>query len=105
MTLSGHQGHVNLNQTLEFNCVWHHTKFETNRFTSVLTHDDIKSVFHTIASTEFSSLNISCGGKIGINFNKPTGHGNILNFIHIDVCICEKKDIGVFDFSYNCDLE
>ena len=60
VTLSEHQSHSNWNQSVEFSSVLHHTKLETNRFTSVLTHDDVKSIFHKIMSAELSPLNITC---------------------------------------------
>ena len=43
--------------------------------------------------------------KISIDFNKLTGWGNMLNSIQTDIYFSENKDIDVFDFSWNCDLE
>ena len=40
--------------------VEYHTKFETNRFTSVLTYDNVKCILHKITSAEFFHLNITC---------------------------------------------
>ena len=43
--LSVHQGHLNWNHTVEFSSAEHHTNFETNQFTIVLKHDDVKGTF------------------------------------------------------------
>ena len=56
VTLSEHQGHPNWNQTAEFSCVQHHTKFKANSFTSVPTQDGVKLIFYKIMSAEFSSF-------------------------------------------------
>ena len=40
-----------------------------------------------------------------MSLNRPTGHGNITNFIQIDREICEKMRTEVSAFSYKCDLE
>ena len=91
--MSGQQDHSNWTHTVEFSSVLHHTKFETNRFTSVLTHDDVKRIFHEITSAEFSPLSIAVHNKFSTSFNKVTGCGNRLNFI----CeISEKMDNNVF---------
>ena len=50
--LSEHQGHSNWNQAVEFGHVHHHTKFATNRFTGVPTHDNAKCIFHKITSAK-----------------------------------------------------
>ena len=54
-------------------------------------------------TAEFSPLLVQ--SKFSMSFNKPTGCGNILNFIQIDTQSSEKMDTKVFDFSYSCDLE
>ena len=60
VTLSEHQGHSNRNRIVEFSCVKHHTKFETNRFTSVPTQDNANHIYVTkITAAELSLLNIT----------------------------------------------
>ena len=60
VTLREHQGHSNWNQTVQFSSAQQHSEFETNRITSVPTHDHIKRIFHKITSAEFSPLNRTC---------------------------------------------
>ena len=47
-------------------------------------------------SAEFPPLNITLQSKFSMNFNKQTGWGKLLNFIPIDIKICEKMDTKFF---------
>ena len=58
VTLNEH--HLSWNQTVESSHVKHSTKFETNRFTSVMTQDKVNWIFYRIMSAEFSPLNSTC---------------------------------------------
>ena len=51
---------LNWNQTVEFSRALHHTKFETNRFTSVSAVDNVSHIFYQITSADISSLNTAC---------------------------------------------
>ena len=108
VTLSEHQSHSNWNQIVQISHVWHHTMFDTNRFGSVLTHDDGKQIF--IKSCQQSSFPwiLLCATTTAttksMSFNKPTGCGNMLNFIQINTQICERIP-KLFYFSHNYDLE
>ena len=53
MTLSEHQGHPNWNQTVELSHVQHHTKFETNQFTSVPTQENVNRIFTWVGVKNF----------------------------------------------------
>ena len=62
---------------------------------------------YSIKSHQQSSLpyKVLVQNKFSMTFNKPTGRGNMLNFIQINCQISKKMDTGVFDVSYNCDLK
>ena len=106
VTLSEHQGHSTWNQTVESSHVKHRTKLETNWFTNVQTQRNINCMFNKITLAEFSfPWILLVQNEFSMNFNKPTGCGNILNFIQIYHKISEKVDTEVFDFSYNCESQ
>ena len=52
-----------------------------------------------ITYVDFSPLNTIAQHKFIKSFNKPTGHGNKLNFIQINQEICEKINAELSAFS------
>ena len=55
MTLSEHEGHFSGNQTIEFNRVQHHNKFETSPGTSMPTQDNVNHICYKLLPAEYST--------------------------------------------------